>query len=268
MSAASKDESISCYISEEAIACFDRLGRGLRTGESLILSSSHGTDAVLTRDTRKKILLASPKLQEYSEEYVVHGMIPEIDQDKLTCRLLLFDGKKITVPYNAQHEQTVLDAVVGYRDKQTKVMLKGVGIVSRQGRLQKFESLESIDILDPLDIFVQIESMRHLKDGWLEGAGKAPSESGLNWLAELLDRYLLDKTTPYLYPTNEGGVQVEWSLNGWEASLEIDIDLQSGYWHVLHIDSGISEEKDLNLKTHEAWEWIVTEILSKEDIQI
>lgn len=263
--AASEDNPISPYISEEAIACFDRLGRGLRTGESLNIYSSQGSAATLTKDIRKRILLASPKLQEYSEEYVVRGMIPEIDQDKLTFQLLLFDGRKITVPYTIQHEQIVMDAVVGYRSKQTKVILNGVGIISRQGRLLKFESLESIDILDPLDIFVQIESMRSLKDGWLEGTGTAPSESGLSWLADSLDCHLSDKIVPYLYPTEDGGIQAEWSLNGWESSLEIDIDKKSGYWHALHLANDIDEENMLDLNTQEAWKWLVKEILSKGD---
>ena len=225
--AASDGKHVSDYIPEEAIAYFDRLGRGLRDGEALVLPSSQGKDATLTKEIRKKILLASPKLREYTEECVVRGMIPEIDQDKLTCQLL-YEGRKITVPYATQHEHVILEAVNGYRDKQTKVMLKGVGVISRQGRLLKFESLDSIEVLDPLDIFVQIESIRQLKEGWLDGEGKIPSEVGLNWVVECFDRNLSDRVMPYLYPTVDGGLRAEWSVKKWELSLDVNVDNQSG----------------------------------------
>ena len=33
------------------------------------------------------------------------------------------------------------------------------------------------------DISSQIDDLRLLKDGWLEGQGKGPSQEGLDWLA-------------------------------------------------------------------------------------
>ena len=253
--AASDGKNVSDYIPEDAIPYFDRLGRGLREGESLVLPASHGKTATLTKETRKKILLASPKLQKYSEEYVVRGMIPEINQEAFSCQLLLLDNRKISIPYTTQHERTVLDAVVGYRDKQTKVMLKGVGIVSRQGRLQEFESLESIEILDPLDIFVQIENIRLLKEGWMNGEGKVPAHEALERFAQAFDYYWVDSLPlPYIYPTPEGGIQGEWLIGRYAISLEIDLISQKSYYHQIHLDTKEDFDADLDLSDRTGWE--------------
>jgi hypothetical protein len=109
---------------------------------------------------------------------------------------------------------------------------------------------------------MQIESMRNLDDGWLDGEGKAPSEQGLNWIAEEFDCYFSETVTPYLYPTPEGGVRTEWSLENWEVSLEIDLDNRTGYWHVLNMDSNADVEKSLNLAKQDDWKWVVKNLLS------
>ena len=126
------------------------------------------------------------------------------------------------------------------------------------------ESHESIEILDPLNVFVQIENMRHLKDGWLDGVGKAPSEHGLNWIAEQMDYYFSDGATPYLYPTPEGGIRAEWSLENQEASLEIDLESKSGYWHALDMSNGSDVEKTLDLNKQDAWKWVLAALPSSE----
>ena len=61
-----------------------------------------------------------------------------------------------------------------------------------------------------LDIRSQLDSMRTMKDGWLEGGGVAPSPGGLDWLAQVFaTHYPDDCPRPYLYPTEAGGVQAE-----------------------------------------------------------
>lgn len=124
------------------------------------------------------------------------------------------------------------------------------------------------ETLDPLDPFVQMESLRRLQDGWLDGEGKAPSEAGLDWMAQQLDLHLSGRTTPYLYPTLEGGVRAEWTLGRWEVSLDVDLVRKTGYWHALCMDSATwdaaEEEKSLKLSRHDDWQWIADRLLSKE----
>ena len=53
-----------------------------------------------------------------------------------------------------------------------------------------------------------LDHLRVLKDGWLNGDGLAPSKEGLDWLERILVYHL--QITPYIYPTYEGGVSLEW----------------------------------------------------------
>ena len=114
----------------------------------------------------------------------------------------------------------------------------------------------------PLDIFVHVESMKQIKDGWLDGEGVALSEQGLDWVAEKLDAYFSD-IVPYLYPTLNGGVRAEWSLGKLEISLDIDIEKQSGYWHMLNINNDTDTEEHLDLSNIDDWEWISNILLTE-----
>ncbi len=125
--------------------------------------------------------------------------------------------------------------------------------------------------LDPLNIGRQLESLKKLQDGWAdgmqpanqwgEGFGKAPREEGLDWLASQLDaHYVVDAPKPYIYPTPEGGVSLEWSLGPHRASLEIDFDTCQAEWHCLDLSADASYERDLRLDIPQSWKWLVSEV--------
>ena len=106
------------------------------------------------------------------------------------------------------------------------------------------------------------QDLRNLKDGWADGTqpadqwgkgyGKAPVAQGLDWLAERLEAgYADDLPRPYIYPTPEGGVSLEWSLGQNEASLEVDLLSHSAEWHCLNLSSGRSTEEDFDLDDDE-----------------
>ena len=117
-----------------------------------------------------------------------------------------------------------------------------------------------------LDISVQIDDMRLLKDGWLEGQGKAPSKEGLSWLSQAFDKhYSGDLPLPYLYPTEPGGVQAEWSLGRNEITLEIDLTEHSGYSHALQMEDNTEETLCLDLGSEICWIALKNLITSKSE---
>lgn len=106
--------------------------------------------------------------------------------------------------------------------------------------------------------------MKTLRNGWLDDKGIAPTRNGLDWLAETFQRNYPDELLlPYLYPTAEGGVQAEWSVNDWEITLEIDLDQQQGQWHALDMTNEQEQEKSLNLNEAADWQWLATEITKR-----
>ena len=81
------------------------------------------------------------------------------------------------------------------------------------------------------------------------------------FLVETFQRHYPDELPqPYFYPTAEGGARAEWSLDGWEISLEIGSDRHQAQWHALHMCNEQEQEKTLDLNESADWQWLVAEI--------
>ena len=107
----------------------------------------------------------------------------------------------------------------------------------------------------------QLDQLRLLQDGWLEGKGLSPPESSLDWLQDAFDRHFPDEAPlPHLYPTETGGVQAEWSIGSMEISLDLDLDTRSGEWHALDTDAGKVEERTLDGDDSSDWKWLARRI--------
>lgn len=260
--AAERNETITNYLPEKTLGYFDKMGRSLKNGEAIEFTSpTHSIPAKLTRETRKRLILASANVKEITEEISIRGTVPEMDQDDMTFEIqLLVDGCKITAPIAAQHLDTILDAFNGYKNG-TRILLQGIGRYNRNDRLQRVESIEHISILDALDIPARLDELRSLKDGWLEGSGIPPSQEGLNWLSCAFEKnYPENLPLPFIYPTEIGGVQLEWSIGLWEITVEIDIDRHTGQWNALNMKTDGEDSRDLNLDDSSDWAWLNTKI--------
>ena len=69
-----------------------------------------------------------------------------------------------------------------------------------------------------------IEALANVKDGWMEGAGKAPARADAEWLADqLVVSFPADLAFPFVCPTPTGGAFLEWSLGDWIVSAEFPL---------------------------------------------
>lgn len=259
--AAEHDELINRYLPDNLLSYFDPLGRNLRDGERIeFRPDNHDRPARLDKSTRRKLVLASSQVREMTEEVMLRGTIPEADQDKMTFELQVIGGAKVTAPISGQHLQTILKAFTGYREG-ARVMVKGVGSFNRFERLQGVVSVDHISILEPNDVPARLDELRSLADGWLEGKGKAPSKAGLDWFTAVFETQYLDELPfPYVYPTAEGGLQIEWSLAGHEVSLEVSLESKQAHWHILNLATQAEAARDLQLTQADDWAWVNGEI--------
>jgi hypothetical protein len=238
----------------ELLRYFDRFGRGLREGEAMEFVRRTGQTVSLTPATREHLLRAS-QAEQWTEEVTLKGRIPEVDQADHSFELELRDGAKLKAPLLEAHRKTVLDAHYKYRERMV-VAIKGVIERDRADRPKCFESVEHITPLDPLDIETRLEELAQLRDGWLDGKGRAPERGALLRLTQAFDEhYAPELPLPYLYPTAEGGVQAEWTLGGWEASLEIELPAMEAQFQALHLKTGECRELDLTLADDDGAGW-------------
>lgn len=248
----SAEQGVAPQLPPYLLSYFDRFGRGLREGEAMEFSQNGGT--VRLNPEVRKSLIRSAQVDVWTEEVALRGKISEADQARRSFELELRDGTKLKAVLNDQHLGVVLDAFRDYR-QGAYVLIQGVARKDRQDHLKEFETVEHVSPLDPLDVTLRLEELAALKDGWLDGKGQAPAPEKLLRLAALFDAHFdADLPLPHLYPTPEGGVQAEWSLGDWEASLEINLDTQSGEYQALNLTNRQTHEHILALSAAEGWE--------------
>ncbi|MBK1695408.1 hypothetical protein CKO09_11765 [Chromatium weissei] len=254
--------SVACgqhpSLSPDLLRYFDRFGRGLHEDEKIEFTRNDGQVVVLTRAIREKLLLASQS-GEWTEEVILKGCIPEVDQSNMSFELEQRTGIKLKAPLDEQHRETVLKAVNGYSKRQF-VVVQGIIKRNRANQAQCFESIGYISLLDPLDVETRLEELAELSDGWLNGKGKRLEQSALKKLTQYFDDYFaLDLPLPYLYPTAEGGIQAEWSQGDWEVSLEIELTEMIGHYQALNLTTNELIEQPLDLYQGEmAWDQLNT----------
>ena len=243
------------------LAYFNRIGRSLRDGESLELPRANGSPpALLTTETRQRLLQRST-VREITRELVLRGTVPEADQERMTFELQPVHGGRVAGSIPEERHDVIIEAFNGYPNG-VRVMVNGIGRYDRQGRLSSLDSIDQITLLDPLDVPARLDELRIMENGWLDGAGNAPSHQGLDWLSASFERYFPDDLPlPYIYPTPEGGVEAEWSLGAHSVIFEININTRQGDWLRFVKESDDDEDsRALNLDESTEWHWLTGEI--------
>src|SRR5436305_11692597 len=132
--------------------------------------------------------------------------------------------------------------------------MQGIGRLNRNEKLVGFESVEHVGVLDALDVPARLDELRLLKDGWFEGSGRAPISAGIDWLSDAFTRaYPEDLPLPYVYPTPEGGIRLEWALGSHDVTLDIDLAQHGASLHAHNLSSAEETDDGLNLGEPAAW---------------
>lgn len=252
--AAENHTEITGFLPENLLGFFDRLGRSLEEGECIEFAPERPSrPARLNRESRRTLILASEKIQNYTEEVTLRGLIPEADQDKKTFTLSLSSGQRIPARFDPINGDKILEAFGAYSTGQ-KVMVRGVGIFTRNGKIQELETSDSVMLLDSLDVSARLDELSALRDGWLDGEGIAPDHDGLRWLANSFEQYYDEKfTLPRLYPTVEGGIQAEWTCVKNEVSLEINLATKKSSYQAMDTDTLECNELEIDLSSDDGW---------------
>ncbi len=259
--------SANDHLPERYLAYFNRIGQGLRDDECLELPSlKRDVPARLTRETRQRLLHRS-SVDKFRRNVTLRGVVPEADQRSMTFELQPAYGSRVTGPMPEQHQQTIIDAFNGYREN-ARLLVQGIGLYDRQGRISGLEYISHASLLDPLDVPARLDEFRNMHNGWLEGGGIAPAHTGLDWLSVSFERNFPDDLPlPNVFPTPKGGIETEWSLGTHSVIFGIDLATHQGDW--LQFDRRQSDDEhstELDLNKDDDWEWISSEIRRLSEI--
>ena len=262
-------EGVHITLPSEYLRHFNAIGRGLHDREWMEFDApGRDTPARLTSEVRNILLQTASESSESEviqeselmQDVILRGVVPEADKEKMTFELLQVHGDRVVCPIPTQYRDTIIEAFMEY-ENDYRILVRGVGRFDLQNRLSGVESIDSVSILEPLDVPARLDELRAMKDGEYDGYGSAPSHEGLDWLSDTFEIYYPDDLPlPNTYPTPEGGLEMEWKEGSQTVIFGIDLATREGEWLQFDTSSDSEISRELDLDASEDWQWVSGQI--------
>ena len=107
------------------------------------------------------------------------------------------------------------------------------------------------------EFYNDIDKLAGLKDGWLDGYGYKPSRLLLDWFTRSYEEIEDEIPYPYIFPTPDGGINLEWNLPNIDAEMEIPPS-KIGEFFFTYNDSLDAKEDLFDLNKKEEWNRFVS----------
>ncbi len=240
------------------LSYFNKIGKNLLDDESIDFgydyNSKKSSNAILNKITRKKLLLSSEQKTEYSDTIKLFALVPEIDQKNNTFQVET-DLGSIKCPLNEKIKDTVFTAFNEYKN-YTYVSLKGTALFNWSDRIQAITEVESMDVLDPLDVSLRINTLSKLENNWYEGQGKSLNKVDLRKFETLFNSYFDNKLSlPAIFPKIDGNIQLEWKRENKNILVDINLSsLASEFFYYNDLDDSDEMETPITLDKKEGWD--------------
>ncbi len=236
-----------------------RFGANLRDGESAVLMGSNGREVNYDRRARRQYIRSRFPNQRYAEHTSFTGRVHAVNTGARTFEIILEDGTVVSAETPEEYRAEVREAWTAHDQGHTlEVAVQGEVEYNAYEQPTAVKEITEISLLHPLDIDRQIDGLARLKAGWLDGDGEVLSEDGLLWLRGALQSKISfsDSTMPYLYPTEDGDVQAEWTIGEISADLNINLATHQATWGWSDLSTNAHGEREMNLDLETDWQWL------------
>jgi hypothetical protein len=239
------------------LSYFNKIGKNLLDDESIDFGYNYAlktsSKAILNKTTRKKLLLSSERKTEYTDSIRLFALIPEIDQKNNTFQIET-DYGNIKCPLTENVKETAFIAFNEYKNR-TYISLKGTAIYNWNDKIQEVNEIESMDVLDPLDVSLRISNLLKLEDNWYEGHGKSLNKEHLTNFDNLFNSYFDNKLPlPAIFPKIDGNIQLEWKKDSKNIVLDVNLNsLVSDFFYYNNETESEDEEGQITLNNKEGW---------------
>jgi hypothetical protein len=105
-------------------------------------------------------------------------------------------------------------------------------------------------------VALRILSFSDLQDGWMGTGSKAADIGGLRWLAEQFAEKFKQPSTPAVFLTPDGDVEMEWRHEGRSACATVSLSSRMAEWYSFFPEDNHDErdyEETLALDRREGW---------------
>ncbi len=255
------NNSVKTLGNADYLKYFNRIGRNLKDDETLFFNSQNPQNgAYITRDVRQKIVKQLSEGNTYNDKFDIKALVNSIDKSNNSFTVEV-GSNKLTSELGPKLFKTIITPFSNYSTK-TYVRITGDGEYNNADKLIAITKISDLDVLDPLDMSIRLAELSKLKDGWYDSLGKSLSKKGLSLFEELfLEHYNNELPLPATFPTIEGNLHLEWTINGKEMSLEVHLPSINAEFQSVEIKNLDVIEQQLDLREKKGWEKL-TKLLS------
>ena len=255
----------SCNNKEDVLKClpisvlkfFKQFGKNLKDSEHIEFKPNETIDkAKYTKESRKSLILASSNNNEYPSELTLRGMIAAMDKARKSFEIQLANKQKIKGVFSDPHLEALQMAFNDFEKKQ-KILLHGNGLFNSVDKLLSIQEIKEIVLLEEFDVPARLEELAQLETGWIDGqSGDALNVEGIRWLINTFDNnFDADSNAlPATFPTPNGNIQFEWSLNRIEISIEINLITHQAEYFQVNLNTKKEKIDNLNLNDIADWQ--------------
>lgn len=252
--AESTDADLAGIINKKYLSYFHRIGRNLKDDEEIFFKpSGESNGPAYNKTIRKNIIVSYTTDATYEDKFDITAEIDSISKSDRSF-VVLVEGQKLSAKLDPKFYKTIISTFREY-DSKAYVNIQGDGIYNKKDKLIRIEHIAKMDVLDPFDVSIRLMELGELKDGWYNSEGLALSKKGLINFESQFNLYYPDSLPlPAIFPTISGNIQLEWTVNEQEISLEIDLKTLSSELIMVDTITGQIVEEKLDLADSLSWE--------------
>ncbi|GAA1063529.1 hypothetical protein [Streptomyces asiaticus] len=208
-----------------ALREFSHFGRSLQEDEFIEFDAGTPSAATYSQSVRR-LIHEQARLDRFEIETLVSGQVTGVSADKGTFDFRLARGGRVIIGRFASDD--IVGELKQYLDRSTMaptVAINAVAIQSMDGDTLEIRDVISIEPVLPAEWSERLVELHDLESGWLDGVGAQVDRKVLREVESLLLEFLdTGVRRPYIYPTEEGDVQLEWPFAAGEVTLVVTSD--------------------------------------------
>ena len=201
-----------------------------------------GRTALYDQNVRKKLLGEKIGYQTYETLY---GKVTEVDTKKKSFKVTTVPDNGKRIDFNLRNIQDTIQKSEFEKLLQKNVMITG-SFMFKDNNMEN-ESVDSILVLDELDVDYRLRELLDLKPGWGERGNEQPlNQEEVESLISRYDEFGSELRLPHIYPTPDGNLQFEWDS---DCLMEMELNLSTLNGIIFTDD----DEIPINLDSEEGW---------------
>lgn len=226
-----------------------RFGQTLREDESIELAMTGAWSPPYTPRLRRQLLLH--RQDSYTASAALVGVLAEVNFESNQFALRTDDGFRVSLPYDNGSFEVIAATV--QPTPQQRVQVEGTVVFDQYDRPLRVDTINSVALAADEAVQQAYDEARGalagrvaLAAGWLGGDEGEPVTERAQTAANSLLGVLEDggNPAPRVYPTPEGGVSLEWTVEGRHVVAEVG-PLGVLWLHQTDPAAGDLDEKDL-----------------------